>query len=137
MQLRERLVSANRDKGPDSAAALLTDSTWLLVMDSVAHGETAWLPLGAALLRASDAGNSEGLLIAFAEALPKEPAAVLSLKVPQVCTMPFIEWSGTALTEYRNAALAALAAVADPGLTTEREACRSDLMAASVDTVAS
>jgi hypothetical protein len=68
------------------------------VLEYVAAGNTAWIGLVPALSKGTDAGNSDGLVIALALALPRNPRAVLAvlddgptINTHAVRGLPFIE----------------------------------------------
>jgi len=49
------------------------------ILDGIASGDQRWIALGPRLQPGTDAGTSEALRIAVAEALPRNPAGVLRL----------------------------------------------------------
>ena len=89
--------------GADSAIAryFLRDSAFGDgVLRGIASGDSAWLRVARLLRPAADAGVSESLGIAVADALPAAPARVLALLGPAfpletVCALPFIEQPAT------------------------------------------
>lgn len=48
------------------------------VLDEISSENTEWIQLAPQLAKATDAGDSEGLTVALAGALPKNPKAVLA-----------------------------------------------------------
>ncbi len=65
-------------------------------LKGIASGEAEWLVVSAKMRKVSDAGFTEGILIAMSEALTKNPGPVLKLigpefPVDQICSVPFIE----------------------------------------------
>ncbi|MBE1159483.1 hypothetical protein [Dyella acidiphila] len=101
------------------------------VLDRIDTGDADWIALVPRLAQGTDAGNSEGLSIALAYALPKNPAAVLAvvtedggiLSVSRVCSIPFIEDSVKDRPGYKRQALRAMEAVRVAALQRAKESC--------------
>lgn len=101
------------------------------------RGDARWIALAPRLAPGTDAGTSEGLGIALAHALPRNPRAVLavlgvaggpvSVSAGRVCGVPFIEDTVKDLTAYRRRAARAVRGVTDPSLVRARAACLSVL----------
>ncbi|HEX4739168.1 MAG TPA: hypothetical protein VH331_16580 [Allosphingosinicella sp.] len=107
------------------------------VLDRVAAGDRRWLALVPRLAPGTDAGTAEGLRIAVAEALPKNPRAVLRLvaktfTVEDVCGFPMIEPTQRETRAYFRAALPAVQAVTDPALRPAKQQCLAELRKARV-----
>lgn len=109
------------------------------VLDRIGSGDPAWIALAPKLATGTDGEASEGLGIALAEALPKNPGAVLRTIDPgnplilgpaRVCGMPFIEPSRGFLRRYRTRALKALAQMRDPAVEQMKVTCISILRGA-------
>lgn len=89
------------------------------LLAGVSSGATAWLDIAQILKPVSDAGSSEGLNIATAEALPQNVKGVLALlgkdfPLDRVCSIPFIEPSDARIAKYFKKAEAALTKNTDP-----------------------
>ncbi len=102
---------------------------WLEVEQHIANGDANWIELALELRPGTDAGTGEGLVIALATALPKNPEAVLDLEggtmsLKNVCSLPFIEPEEAFVKSYSAAALQALDSVKTPSLQVEAEVCR-------------
>jgi hypothetical protein len=100
------------------------------VLDRIATGNTAWVEIAPALAKGTDAGSAEGLTVALATALPKNPPAVLAVLddgpvtgAQAVCGLPFIEPGQKEATDYLARAIPAVAAVADSPRVPRRAAC--------------
>ncbi len=97
--------------------ALWRAGRWVIVGNCVASGDPDWVALAPLVAPGTDAGTSEGLSIALADAFPKAPDAVLavvtghgggSLNPRRVCRAPFIEDEPEHRRAYLEAALEAL-----------------------------
>jgi hypothetical protein len=114
---------------------LWTSGEYGHVLDQIAAGQQAWIAISPALASGADAAASEGLGIALAHALPRNPAAVLSvldsqrrsLSPDRVCGLPFIEGDISDISAYRRDATAAVTKVTDAGLGVRRAACLAAL----------
>jgi len=100
------------------------------VLNSIASGNAAWIRLSPDLAKGTDAGNSTGLTIALARALPKNPKAVLTILDDglvigsnAVCSAPFIEPTARELKEYLDRAIPAVTRVAESDRYPRRSAC--------------
>ncbi|APA86497.1 hypothetical protein BJG93_14665 [Paraburkholderia sprentiae WSM5005] len=89
------------------------------LFDRIGAGRADWVALAPKLAEGADGANAEGLGIALAYALPRNPAAVLKvvdpvegdshiLAISRVCGIPFIE---DAPKNYKTKALRAVSAV--------------------------
>ncbi|MFP6562318.1 hypothetical protein WJ542_29055 [Paraburkholderia sp. B3] len=88
------------------------------VLDRIATGNTAWVRLASGLAQGTDAGDSTGLTVALATALPKNPAVVLAalndgpvINPAAVCGVPFIEPSAQEVREYLDRTIPAVTRV--------------------------
>jgi len=102
------------------------------VLDGIASGDARWLTLVPKLQPGTDAGTSESLRIAVAEALPRNPAAVLRLiehnpRWRDVCTYSMIEPTPKETRTYFKAAVPAVKAVKSPRLQRAKLMCLADL----------
>ncbi len=106
------------------------------VLESIASGDPQWLALVPRLGPGVDAGTSTGLIIAVAEALPRNAAGVLGLAVAggwsldDACSYPMIEPTAAEKAAYFAAVMPAVEAVADPALQDAKAACLTRLRAA-------
>jgi hypothetical protein len=114
---------------------LYGDGTYSLVLDHIAAGEDEWVALAPRLAPGTDASTAEGLTIAMAEALPRNPAAVLTriefargtLSSERVCGVPFIEGTPVDVPAYIRSAEAAVSAIRIPQLQAVKATCISAL----------
>jgi hypothetical protein len=88
------------------------------VLDHIAAGQSAWIQLAPRLAKGTDAGHSTGLTVALAQALPKNPAAVLAVLddgpitgTDSVCAAPFIEPAPDEISTYLGSAITAVKSV--------------------------
>ncbi len=74
------LASEIKSKGPGPVLRELETHPdhWAEALGQVSKGEPVWLEIAASLRRVSDAGSSEDLELAVAEAVEHQPAAVLA-----------------------------------------------------------
>jgi hypothetical protein len=98
------------------------------VLLGIASGDSAWLEVARLLKPTADAGASEFLGIAVADALPAAPERVLTLVGPdypaeRVCGMPFIEQPDSEAVHYYRRARAGVEQVRRPDLAAQRAAC--------------
>lgn len=82
-------------------------------LKGIASGEAEWLVVAAKMRKVSDAGFTEGILIAMSEALTKNPVPVLKLigpefPVDQICSVAFIEPSNAVVKRHVKAVEKAL-----------------------------
>lgn len=109
------------------------------VLDHIDSGDPAWIALAPKLAQGTDAGNSEGLAIALAYALPKNPQAVLAvvtendgvLAINRVCSIPFIEDTVKDRPAYKRNALHAVEAIKEPSLRKAKSNCLAVLSGSS------
>jgi len=105
------------------------------VLDAIATGDSEWIALSPELASGADGAAGEGLGIALARALPKNPAAVLSaldaelpaISIARVCGLPFVEGSIQDIESYRREAEAALEQVRGAALQDRKADCLADL----------
>jgi hypothetical protein len=105
------------------------------VLDHIDTGASAWVALAPKLAPGTDAGSAEGLAIALAYALPKNPRAVLSVLDPDskviapanVCSAPFIEDAVNDIPGYVRRAKAAVSRVTALRLREIRTGCLAEL----------
>jgi hypothetical protein len=129
------VLATIRVEGPARAIDryFLTDATFGdAVLQGIASGDSSWLRVARELRSASDAGVSESLEIAVADALPHAPAAVLRMLGPdfapeRICGLPFIEQPDAEEAAYYRETLVALATVRSPELLARRDRCRAIL----------
>ncbi|QCP54382.1 hypothetical protein FAZ95_36190 [Trinickia violacea] len=100
------------------------------VLDRIASGKAAWVRLAPGLAQGTDAGDSTGLTVALARALPKNPTAVLAaldegpvIGPAAVCGVPFIEPSPQEVHEYLGRAIPAVTHVEPSDRLAHRSAC--------------
>lgn len=106
-----------------------------VVLDGVASGDPRWLALVTKIYPGTDAGAAESLPIVVAQALPKNPAAVLrffasSSWLRKVCGYPMIEPTEKEMRAYFKAALPAVRAVREPALQRAKKVCLTELIKA-------
>jgi hypothetical protein len=102
------------------------------VLDGIASGDARWLALVPRIAPGTDAGTAEALRIVVAEALPKNPAAVLRLikqdpSWRDACSYPMIEPTPSETRAYFKSAIPAVSAVHYPTLQAARHICLSEL----------
>jgi len=123
-------------EGPKATVQQLWNSgAYDSVLNHVASGDPAWIALAARLASGADAAASESLTIALAEALPKNPGAVLAILGPavtalspaRVCGAPFIEMAAPDLRNYLSQTRTSVSAVSTPALGSSRAACLAAL----------
>ncbi len=100
------------------------------VLDRIASGNAAWIAIAPALAKGTDAGNAEGLTVALAKALPKNPRSVLAVlnggpvtDAQAVCGLPFIEPTRQEADDYLARAIPAVTTVASSPRVPQRDAC--------------
>ncbi|MDR5782316.1 hypothetical protein QCE63_23210 [Caballeronia sp. LZ065] len=114
-----RIAGEIETQGAQPAVTSLDrDGQFDAVLDSIASGNAAWVELAPRLAQGTDASASIGLTIALATALPKNPAAVLSvlddgpvLGAAAVCGAPFIEPAPGEMKAYLDRAIPAVSDV--------------------------
>lgn len=108
------------------------------VLNRIGSGDRTWIGLVPKLARGADGANAEGLGIALAEALPKNPRTVLAaldlrggpiLGPERVCSAPFIEPKPGVLSGYKDRAIKAVTTVRQPALARAAGACLTRLRA--------
>jgi len=110
------------------------------VLDRIASGQSAWIQLAPRLAKGTDAGNSAELGVALAQALPKNPQAVLAvldggpiIGADTVCAVPFIEPAPDEVTAYLSSAVAAVKSVRTSARSASKAACLAALEQAQAD----
>ncbi len=100
------------------------------VLDKIASGNAEWIRLAPDIAKGTDAGDSTGLIVALAEALPKNPKAVLRVldggaitNASVVCGVPFIEPTPREVAVYLNKAIPAVTRISKSDRFPQREAC--------------
>lgn len=130
-----------RDGSPAALKRIFDDTSQSsILLRGVARGTGGWLAVAAKLRPVSDAGASEELDLAVAEALPRSPAGVLRLlpapfAVARICGVPFVEQPVAESQSYRRRALAAVVSVRDHRLRSVRDQCLDALRSAKPITV--
>lgn len=128
----ERISDEIRTQGAGRVVHRLWENgDYRQVLDGISAGDSKWIALAPALAAGTDAASSEGLSLALARALPKNPAAVLSVlqpdrgavSAPRVCGLPFIEGDIIDVADYRRSAIAAVAKVEGDSLKDAKAAC--------------
>jgi ABC-type Fe3+-hydroxamate transport system substrate-binding protein len=104
------------------------------VLERIASGDSTWVNLARPLSQGTDAGESTGLTIALATALPRNPAAVLRvlddgpvLGASAVCGVPFIEPEAGEVKAYLEQTIPAVERVAQTRDTPLRSSCLTSL----------
>jgi hypothetical protein len=102
------------------------------VLDGIASGDARWLALVPRIAPGTDAGTAEALRIVVAEALPKNPVAVLRLikRDPSWrdgCSDPMIEPTRRQARAYFKSTIPAVKAAQDPALQAAKHICLSEL----------
>ncbi len=130
----EQIAADIQADGPTVAVHRLWNSgMYDRILSGIAQGDGAWVALAPKLAAGADAAASEGLSVALARALPKNPAAVLSvldtgsLSPGEVCGVPFVEGTMPDVGEYLRQTEAAVAGVDADALRTARAACLTAL----------
>lgn len=127
-----------RTDGAKATVAYLSRmNEWDAAMEQVAKGSSKWIDIAGQLAQGSDAGTAEDLGIVLAQALPRNPAAVLRvldqdddavvLGLNRVCGTPFIETTPAFNAAYERRASLALAHVRAPELAYKRDRCLARL----------
>jgi hypothetical protein len=100
------------------------------VLDRISSGSTSWVRLATGLARGTDAGDSTGLTVSLAKALPKNPAAVIAaldegpvIGPVAVCGVPFVEPSPQEVREYLDRAIPAVTRVEPSKRVPHRASC--------------
>ena len=124
-------------KGPrETVRALHDHGRFQYVLNRIGSGDTAWIRLAPRLAQGADGADAEGLGVALAEALPKQPRAVLAsldmkggvvLGPQRVCSTPFIEPKPGRVERYKPAAMHAVMSVHTPALRSASDACLAAL----------
>jgi hypothetical protein len=133
-------TDVRREISSDGASATVQSlwraGRWVVVENGVASGDVDWVALAPIVAPGTDAGTSEGLSIALADALPKSPQAVLSVVTPggggpldlaRVCSAPFIEDTPAHHAAYLQATLEALARPMPIALRPAAKACLAQI----------
>jgi len=128
-----------RDIGNEGPAAVVErlwrTGTYQEVLQQMASGSKQWVALAPQLAQGADAAAAEGLGIALAEALPRNPASVLAVLDParpalspaRICGVPFIEGTTVDIPAYVRDSTAAVSAVTDDRLQAAKVACLAAL----------
>jgi hypothetical protein len=134
---RRDILQSIETLGAKAAVEKLWDTgVWDVMADHIWAGEAEWISLAPKLAPGTDGAAAEGLGIALAAALPKDPVAVLRVIDPhdgyvigasRVCGVPFLEPSAAFVKRYRARALSAVAVVRDPSLAAVQHACLAAL----------
>ncbi|GAB2869652.1 hypothetical protein GCM10027093_01710 [Paraburkholderia jirisanensis] len=110
------------------------------ILDRIAAGQSEWIQLAPRLAKGTDAGNSAELTIALAQALPKNPDAVLTVldgtpitNFDAVCGVPFIEPSPDDVLTYLGSTIAAVKSAQKSVHTNSKAACLVALERAKAD----
>jgi hypothetical protein len=100
------------------------------VLSKIASGNAAWVRISPELAKGTDAGDSTGLSVALAKALPKNPRAVLAVLddgpvsgASVVCGVPFIEPTPAEVKNYLNRAIPAVKRTPDSERLPQRTPC--------------
>ncbi|MEA3084930.1 MAG: hypothetical protein QOC89_2627 [Paraburkholderia sp.] len=104
------------------------------VLSGIASGKAAWIRVAPAIANGTDAGDSTGLSVALAQALPKNPRAVLQVLddgpvtgAGAVCGVPFIEPPPREVAAYLNKTIPAVTRVPATAQFSQRSACLAAL----------
>lgn len=125
--------------GPKHAVRIMRDQErYDELLGNISAGKEEWIALAPKIVSGTDAGASEELGISLAEALPKNPKAVLgildkskrTISSGRVCSIPFIEPEKDFYESYAKSALAAVEAVSDAELAKQKELCLTELQKA-------
>jgi hypothetical protein len=105
-----------------------------IVLSGVSSGDRRWLALVPKLKDGTDAATSLALIVSVAEALPKNPTAVLRLikakpSWRRVCTYPMIEPTRAEERAYFKNTIPAVRSVRDPALQRVKRRCLDELIA--------
>ncbi len=105
-------------------------ANWDVIMNKVAGGDGDWIHHTIYFISpGTDAGTSDDVRMALANALPKNPKAVLCAEINgkypslEVCSLPFIESEYYFVKDYGEGTLAALHLVDAPELLEVRDNC--------------
>jgi hypothetical protein len=104
------------------------------VLSGIASGKAAWIRVAPAMAKGTDAGDSTGLSVALAQALPRNPRAVLQVLdngpitgAGVVCGVPFIEPTPREVAAYLNKTIPAVKRVPGSVQFPQRGACLAAL----------
>jgi hypothetical protein len=123
--------------GPKSTVNQLSKRdwhNWFTIEKNISDGDSEWIKLASYLYPGIDAGTSIGLIIALANALPKNPIAVLKLEdanisLKRVCSFPFIEPDNEFIKNYSESVIQALNSIDDEKVQIEAQVCKLRLNA--------
>ena len=126
-----------RDGAGPTVQRLVTNKRspqWDAVLRQVETGDDRWLAVARELSAGTDAGTSEGLQVALATALPKNPAGVLRLAGTQpflsltnLCSAPFIEPQPAFFRRYLSSTRKALLRLKDAAIESRRLECLAEI----------
>jgi hypothetical protein len=118
----------------ETVASLDHDGQFDAVLAKIASGNATWVNLAHPLAQGTDAGDSTGLTIALATALPKNATVVLRAlddgpvtNSTAVCGVPFIEPTTSEVKTYLAQAIAAGARVTASAQVPQRASCLARL----------
>ena len=107
------------------------------MFDQIGRGKSEWVAIAPRIAPGTDAYAAEALGISLAQALPRNPLAVLrvvdlatkygGLAVDRVCGTPFIEVTRAYNNAYKRRAIPAVGRVRDPTLAAARAKCLARL----------
>lgn len=115
---------------------------WQTVIRGIARGEQPWLDVSNAISTGTDAGTADEYMIAMSDALTQNAPGVLRIAsadggdVTGVCQENGFETAQADADAFFNAAIEAVEAVDDPGLTAARDACLTSLRAGQAGFIA-
>lgn len=110
---------------------------WNELLRHIADGETGWIIYVPLFISGTEAGQATQLSIALAEALPKNPHAVLSLEysfvsLRRVCSLPFIDPDKEFIRRYLQDVSKAMQDISDPYMKSDKDICLGRLKASVV-----
>lgn len=109
---------------------------WSELLRHISDGETGWIIYVPLFISGTEAGQATQLSIALAEALPKNPHAVLSLEysfvsLRRVCSLPFIDPDKAFIRQYLQDVTRAMQDINDPYMKPDKDICLGRLKAST------
>ena len=103
-------------------------AAWENFYRHVADGDEAWLQLVPSILGGADAGWTGSIIVALAEALPRNPEGVLALEgslvsMKYVCSVPFVEPEDKFIDAYAASVRKALAGIDEVYFEQDKRIC--------------
>lgn len=121
--------------GAVNTVRLLTapgSTLWSELLGHIASGDVNWIIYVPLFASGTDAGYATQLTIALAEALPKNPHAVLSLEysflsLRNVCSLPFFNPDEAFIKRYTQDVFESMKDITDPYMQMDKDICMTRL----------